>query len=212
MTFEESSRLRERGQRTLTLFMVAKLKVEGAGEGLCRVRNISSGGLMLESRMPLRPDSFVSIELRGMRTLAGRIVWSQNGRAGVSFDQPVTVEELVGPAQTPGRRVLRNSQPRGPRLIVDCPIDVQLDSGRIDARLIDISQGGAKIALPLTPHRDERLILMIPGLPLKLAIVRWAGEDVGVGFAEPLPFELLAEWLLVRAAGEYWDEGATELA
>lgn len=212
MTLIDQSDLRASGQRTLTLFMVAKLKADGAGEGLCRVRNISAGGLMLESRMPLRPDACVTIELRGMRTLAGRIVWSQDGRAGVAFDQPVTVEELVGAAQPSRRRVIRNSQPRGPRIIVDCPIEVQLDSGRVEARLIDISQGGAKIALPLVPQRDERLIMMIPGLPLKLAIVRWAGEEVGVGFAEPLPFDLLAEWLMVRAVGEYWDEGAAELA
>ena len=212
MTVDEPSGLRQRGERTLTLFMVAKLKVEGAGEGLCRVRNISSGGLMLESRMPLRPDSRVWIELRGMRTLSGTIVWARDGRAGIKFDEPVTVEELVGPVQTGRRRLLRNSQPRGPRIIVDCPIEVQLDSGRVDARLIDISQGGAKIALRLLPQRDERLILMIPGLPLKLAIVRWAGDEVGVGFAEPLPFDVLAEWLLVRAAGEYWDESAAGLA
>lgn len=202
----------ERAERTLTLFIVAKLKLEGGGEGLCRVRNLSAGGLMLESRMPLAVGNRIVVELRGSRLLRGTIVWAREGRAGIAFDQPIAVETLLGPSEAPASRLFKVHHPRGPRVLVDCPIEVQLDGGRIEARLIDISQGGARVALPLTPQRDERLILMIPGLPLKLAIVRWTGPEVGIAFAEPLKFDLLSEWLLVRAAGEYWDESANELA
>lgn len=214
MNFEDATPLKERGQRTLTLFMVSKLRTEGAGEALCRVRNISAGGLMLETRMPLSVGLRVAVELRGSRTLTGAIVWARDGRAGIAFDHPVTVDELIGNARAQPRtsRVRRVSQPRGPRIIVDCPIEVQTDSGRVEARLIDVSQGGARIALPLDVVRGERLILMIPGLPMKLAIVRWSGDELGLAFAEPLSFDLLSEWLLVRAAGEYWTEPTSEFA
>ena len=201
-----------RDQRTVTLFMVGKLLVDGRGEGLCRVRNLSVGGLMLETCMPLALGERVSVELRGTGLLSGAIVWAREGRAGVAFHLPVIVEDLVRTAPHLGSRLLKVCQPRGPRVTVDCPIEVQLEGERVDARLTDISQGGAKLALPLAAQRDERLILMIPGLPLKLAIVRWVRDEVGVAFAEPLPFELLSEWLMVRAAGEYRDDEAAELA
>lgn len=202
----------ERDQRTVTLFIVGKLLVQSGGEGLCRVRNLSVGGLMLETCMPLTLGERVAVELRGTGSLGGVVVWAREGRAGIAFHQPIVVEELVATAPRLGSRLLKVCQPRGPRVAVDCPIEVQLDSGRIDARLTDISQGGARVALPLVPQRDERLVLMIPGLPLKLAIVRWVGAEVGLAFAEPLPFELLSEWLMVRAAGEYQDDEAAELA
>jgi hypothetical protein len=202
----------EREQRTVTLFITGKLLVEGGGEGLCRVRNLSVGGLMLETRMPLALGERVAVELRGTGSLSGAVVWAREGRAGIAFHQPVIVEELVRTAPQLGSRLLKVCQPRGPRVTIDCPIEVQLDDERVGARLTDISQGGAKLALPLAVHRDDRMILMIPGLPLKLAIVRWTRDEVGVAFAEPLPFELLSEWLMVRSAGEYRDEGAVELA
>lgn len=201
-----------REQRTLTLFMVGKLIATCGGEGLCRVRNLSVGGLMLETCMPLTLGEQVVVELRGTETLSGAVVWAREGRAGIAFHQPVIVEDLVRTAPRLGSRLLKVCQPRGPRVTVDCPIEVQLDSGRIDARLTDISQGGARVALPLMPQRDERVVLMIPGLPLKLAIVRWVGAEVGFAFAEPLPFALLSEWLMVRAAGEYRDDEAAEFA
>ncbi len=207
----EHTHFPKRAERTLTLFIVAKLKLEGGSEGLCRVRNLSAGGLMLETRMPLSVADRVVVELRGSRLLRGMVVWTRDGRAGIAFDQPIQVEDLLGPGEPPASRLFKVRHPRGPRVLVDCPIEVQLDGGRVEARLIDISQGGARLALPLSTVRDERLILLIPGLPLKLAIVRWSGAEAGVAFAEPLKFDLLSEWLLVRAAGEYWAEEANEL-
>ena len=212
MTEQDSGTFVNRSERTVTLFIVGKLHAQDFGEGLCRVRNISDGGMMLETRMPLTPGSNVSVELRGMKRLEGRVVWARDGRAGVAFRDRVDVRDLLGAAPQLRSRLVRNCQPRGPRVTVDCPIEVQFDSERFEARLTDISQGGAKLALPLAPHREERLILMIPGLPLKLAMVRWARDEVGVAFAEPLPFELLSEWLMVRAAGDYWDAEPMELA
>lgn len=198
----------ERSERTLTLFIIAKLKMEGGSEGLCRVRNVSAGGLMLETRMSLDAGDRVLIEFRGNRLLRGAVVWTGDRRAGVAFDQPIAVTNLLGTGEPRASRLSRARQPRGPRVLVDCPIEIQLDDGRIGARLVDISQGGARLALPLATRRDDRMILMIPGLPLKLGIVRWSGSEVGVAFAEPLKFDLLSEWLLVRAAGEYRYEEA----
>ena len=187
----------ERPERTLTLLMVAKLRTSGR-EGLCRIRNVSTGGLRLETRMALGCGDPVCVEVRGRREVRGSVAWARDGRAGVSFDSEVALDALLAVApQRPGR-VLKAKIPRGPRLQVDCRVDVQLSSGRVEASLKDISQGGVKLTMSLVLQRDERVLLMLPGLPMKLGIVRWADAEVGIAFAEPLSFDVLAEWLLIR--------------
>jgi len=196
--FNPQRKLSDRAERTLTMLMVAKLRVREV-EGLCRIRNISPGGLMLETRLAIDCGDHAEIELRQQRQVSGRIVWVRGDRAGLAFDAPEEVEALL-PAK-PGRasRIRREPKPRGPRLQMDCTVEVRLPDGRAEAQLRDISQGGAKLSLPLRLRVGEQLLLLVPGLPLKLGIVRWVHGDVGVAFAEPLSFDLLADWLVARA-------------
>lgn len=204
-----SRQLLERGQRALTLFIVAKLRRSDGLEGLCRIRNLSTGGLMFESLLPLASGERIALEVRGRtEPLTGTVIWTGEGRAGAAFDELVAIEEILALRPFPRSRLRRVPAPRGPRVEVDCAMEVQLDGGRVDAQLVDISQGGAKVLMPLTMQRHERAVLMIPGLPLKLALACWAGEETGFAFAEPLSYELLAEWLMLRQAGEQWDEPA----
>lgn len=202
--------LLDRGERAVTLFIVAKLLREADGaEGLCRVRNLSTGGLMFESRLAVEPGARVGLEIRGRQLpLTGSVVWTAEGRAGVAFDQPVALDEILALKPFAPSKVRRITAPRGPRVQVDCGMEVQLDGERVDAQLIDISQGGAKVSMPLSLARNERAVLMIPGLPLKLALVRWGGQETGFAFAEALSYEVLAEWLMIRQAGELWNEPA----
>lgn len=189
-----------RAERTLTMLTVAKLRVRGV-EGLCRIRNVSPGGLMIETRVALDCGDRAEVELRQQKVVAGRIVWVRGDRAGMAFDTPEVVEQLL-PSSTPrASRIRREQQPRGPRLQVDCAVEVRLPDGRAEAQLRDISQGGAKLALPFRTHVGERLLLLVPGLPLKLGIVRWIDGEVGIAFAEPLGFDLLADWLVARSGG-----------
>lgn len=199
--FHPESGHSERADRTLTMLVVAKLRVRGI-EGLCRIRNISPGGLMFETRLPLDCGDRADIDLRQQREVSGRIVWVRGDRAGMAFDLPEAVDELL--PSKPGRtsRIRREPQPRGPRLQMDCTVEVRLPDGRAEAQLKDISQGGAKVSLPFHTQVGERLLLLVPGLPLKLGIVRWLQrDDVGIAFAEPLGFDLLADWLVARSGG-----------
>ena len=194
----------ERTERTLTLLMVAKLRREAGGEGLCRIRNVSTGGLMIETRMAIAVGERIAIEVRGRPELLGLLVWVRDGRAGMVFDTEVAIEDMIALAPISPSRIRKTRLPRGPRVSIDCAIEVKLGGGRVVGMLRDISQGGAKLIIPIAPARHERLVLMIPGLPMKLALVCWAGPETGVAFAEPLSFEMLAEWLLIREGDEYW--------
>ncbi|QHL89765.1 hypothetical protein GVO57_01650 [Sphingomonas changnyeongensis] len=199
-----SGAARPRAERTVSLLIVAKLVAAGQ-EALCRIRNLSETGLMLETSVALRPADRVRVEVRHHPPLDGLIVWAEGGRAGMSFDAPVAVAALVAPAPAPVSRILKSRQPRGPRVAATARVTVELRGRRLTGRLCDISLGGAKIMIPVAPRPNDVLQIHVPGLPAKAATVRWVGEEVGIAFAEPLAYDVLDAWLagsaLVDGAG-----------
>jgi hypothetical protein len=185
-----------RAPRTVTLLITGKL-VTRAEEGLCRVRNISATGMQIETRIPLAVGDAVGVELRGLSAIAGKVVWSRGSLAGIASDGAIDVERLLHPA--PVSRLVRAPHPRGPRVLVELAIEVQDGDGIHEAALIDLSQGGARVRLPFRPRIEERLSLIVTGLPLKSGAVRWIrGDEAGIAFYEPLSFDCLAEWLVDR--------------
>ena len=77
------------GQRD-SLFMTARLCIAGEDdvrEG--RVRNLSSGGMMIELDRLIEPDTAVTLEMRGLGTMKGRVAWCTDGRVGVALDRPI---------------------------------------------------------------------------------------------------------------------------
>jgi len=90
-----------------SLFLLATLSTSGpAGEISVRVRNLSAGGMMVETPTPLGKDEFVICELRGIGRVGGRIAWAAPGRLGVMFDHEVDPRDArkpVGGAVSPRR-------------------------------------------------------------------------------------------------------------
>lgn len=188
-----------RAPRTVTLLITGKLSTR-AEEGLCRVRNISASGMQIETRIAVAVGDAVRVELRGLSAIAGKVVWSRGLLAGIASDGAIDVERLLHPA--PVSRLLRAAHPRGPRVPVELAIEVQGGDGLHEAALIDLSQGGARVRLPFRPRIEERLSLIVAGLPLKSGAVRWIrGDEAGIAFYEPLSFDRLAEWLADRGRG-----------
>lgn len=81
-----SSRQRPRD----SLFLSAKIAVDGGLKPVAvRVRNLSVGGMMVDSNAIFNEGSAVSVELRGIGAVPGQIVWIVEGRAGISFDKEI---------------------------------------------------------------------------------------------------------------------------
>lgn len=53
--------------------------------GKARVRNLSATGLMADCEAPLAKGQKVEMDLRGVGRVEGEIVWTKDGRVGVSF-------------------------------------------------------------------------------------------------------------------------------
>jgi hypothetical protein len=185
----------ERAPRTVTTFLVAKLIAWGADAHLCRVRNISATGMMIETYFELACGSRVAVELRGGERLQGLVVWASSGRAGVQFGETIEVDRILAEAKLRMPEPGANA-PRAPRFEIGCAARISSYGRSIDVMIENVSQSGARVRLPRPPRPDSEVILMIPGLPPRRCTCRWAADEVaGLAFHDVIPYHELAEWL-----------------
>jgi len=103
---------RERGARD-SMFLQSNLRRE-TGEYLSvRVRNISAGGVLVETPRPFARGERVSIELRGIGYVEGVIAWSAAGRFGIAFDRDIDPKLARKPLPSGPRAV-----PMGPTVVL----------------------------------------------------------------------------------------------
>ncbi|MFK4873456.1 PilZ domain-containing protein [Novosphingobium sp. ZW T3_23] len=184
-----------RGPRVTTILLIGKLAGR-SGETICRIRNISDHGLMAEVHGTFGVDDKVEVRLKAGDVLHGRVRWSLNGRIGMEFDGPVNVAELLGHV---ANRIGPEGIARGPRFDVDCRAELLVAHQRHEVRLIDLSQGGARLFADLRMERDSIVRLIVPSLGEREAAVRWVGEGAyGLSFLEPLAFADFGAWLSRR--------------
>lgn len=184
-----------RDARTLTLLLVGRIVGERT-DGLCRVRNISAGGLMAEVFTRFETGDTARIELRNGQSVAGTVRWTKDGGLGLQFEERVDDlgEVLAEPRPLSRRAGLQ--QVRAPRLLTDCSADIQLDGHHHHAAVTNLSQCGARLATAAAVEPDTLLTLTIAGLPAVSAAVRWVRDgEAGLSFLTPLAFATLARWL-----------------
>lgn len=54
-----------------------------------RIRNLSSTGLMADSKVQYDVGAHVEVGLRGIGLIQGEIVWIREGRMGITFDETI---------------------------------------------------------------------------------------------------------------------------
>lgn len=186
---------KRRDQRTLTLLIVGRITGRRY-DGLCRIRNISAGGLMAEICTSFDIGEPVRIELRNGQSANGVVRWMREDELGIQFEQPLADirQFLAEPKPTAHHEDIPLI--RSPRLPTDCSADILVDGHHHHAVVTDLSQGGARIASTASLASDGLLVLTIAGLPPLHAAVRWVGtEGAGVAFLDPLAFAPFAQWL-----------------
>jgi len=187
--------MQPRDARTLTLLLVGRITGERS-DGLCRIRNISTGGLMAEVCAAFAVDEAVRIEFRNGQIVTGSVRWTKAGALGIQFDRPVDdIRQLLSEPKPTGRQAGVRLV-RSPRLPTDCSADILLDGRHHRGAITDVSQSGARLVTTAPLERDRLLTLAVAGLPHLRAVVRWIGQDgAGLTFLEPLAFTTLARWL-----------------
>jgi hypothetical protein len=182
---------RRGSERDLKILRVGTLVIDGRRE-LCLIRNISAGGVMAHVYSRLVPGQPVIVELKTRQPVAGRIVWVRDANAGIAFDTPVDVAELLAnPA------VLDNGwRPRTPRVEIDRMATLRAGARTYWVHARDISQSGVKVETDHPPAPDAEVVLALEGFRPLPGVVRWSRDDsCGIVFNQLIPFGELIDWL-----------------
>jgi hypothetical protein len=176
-----------------SVYRSAVLRWDGL-EGLCLIRNISSGGLMGKVHAALAPGQMIEVEMRSGVCVSGRVVWSHAMQVGIEFDERIDVHNALNPAAASPQGPVQ----RMPRLNLPCPAALLSDGTRQAVTLLDLSQGGAKVeAAQLCP--GDEVIVSILGLEPQPGMVRWTQDGrAGIAFNTALSFDALARWAMER--------------
>lgn len=173
--------------RIRTVYRTARVKGTN-DEGLARVRNISDGGLKLDTVLPVRLGDALSVQLSETTTLAGTVVWISGRECGIKFSEPVDSIELLRQLVSE----IRAERTRPMRLSASLPVTVSGLDKPVSTRTVNISQSGMQV------EHDARFT---PGLRLKIAIgsgvektgvVRWVKDQfAGIMLTERFSVEEL---------------------
>lgn len=173
---------RRGGDRYRTVWRIAKVLRNGDA-GLWRVRNISDKGMMLAAEVPIAIGEKLEIALSDTVVLHGKVVWSDGGRCGVSFDKEVDVADVLKQLAAEQRA----TGYRQPRLPVRTQAQAVTDDGTNSIELVDLSQNGAGFVHDGHLEVGKELDLILAGGVKRRAIVRWsrAGRG-GLWLTQPL--------------------------
>lgn len=185
---------RRRQERHIRILRVGVLFFETRRE-LCLIRNISSGGLMAHVYSAVKPGERVTVELKTNQQVSGKIAWLDGSDAGIAFDAPVDIVELL--ANPP---VLDNGwKPRRPRVEVDRAATVRAGARTRWVRTRDISQSGVKIESDQPLEVGGDVVVTLEHLGPIAGVVRWQDGPVsGIEFNQLIPFGELIDWLKRR--------------
>ena len=189
---------RRDGQRLRTVCRIAKiLRVDDAG--LWMVRNISDGGMMLTTNVPVAVGEDITVLLAEELALDARVMWVRDGKCGVAFHEEIDGEIIL-------RQLAEDKEARGYR-----PLRIAIKGealAKFDHRirpimLTNLSQHGAGIIHDGTVTMGMRLELLLAGGVRREAIVRWSRDNsAGLWLTQALERNLLESIRALQVAPE----------
>ena len=178
---------RRDGARLRTVCRIAKiLRIDDAG--LWMVRNISDGGMMLTTNVPVAVGEDITVMLSEEISLDGQVAWVDDGRCGIAFSEEIDGEQIL--------RQLAEGKDDGWHR----PLRVELNAHALASvnhrmrpiEVVNLSQHGAGIIHDGSVEAGMRLNLMLPGGIRREAVVRWSRDGrAGLWLTQPLERHLL---------------------
>jgi hypothetical protein len=179
---------RRDGQRHMTLYRVGSILVEDRRE-LCLIKNISAGGMMIRLYCSIGDGTPVTVELKSGQPISGRISWTRDQNAGISFDRPIDVIDILS-------TTMDGPRPRMPRIETSCHAMLREGANVVRVVACDISQGGLKVRTDTVFQQGAEVIVTLPGLDPQRGIACWNDSGfAGITFNRLLPLGELVAWL-----------------
>lgn len=180
-----------RAERTTTILLIAKLELASGKEALCRLRNLSATGMLLETGEALLPGDRVVVELRTRDRLSATVVWTDSPRAGLQLDEEIDVAATLQP-----RTDRKAEAARAPRFTVAAPGRISGLGRAWPVTINNLSQSGARVSPCCDIPVGIPITLAIAGLAPRACYVRWRDDQhIGVAFIELISYAELSVWL-----------------
>ena len=164
----------------------------GAVGELCSVRKLSRRGAVLHTDTPVIVGQHLSFELMNGRSISGVVSWVRGSEVILRFAEDLDVLGVVAAelVSQPGERR------RMPRIELGVAVRLRIGPRVVNAALVDMSQGGVKIALRERIEPDTALDLALPAFRALPARVRWCdGGHAGLLFDRELGWQEMMPWL-----------------
>jgi hypothetical protein len=169
---------------------------QGGRSALCRIRNLSEAGMMIETRMPLAVDEEIAVQLRSGLCVAGTVRWTKDHRAGIALHDTGAELILIDHGQTD----ISGEAGVFPRFKRNVAVFLTANHRRSRCSLTEVSLGDAILACPCDVTTGQIVTIAIEGLEERLAEVVHIKDDcVRVIFTQPLHFKMLEQWLEVAS-------------
>jgi hypothetical protein len=167
----------------------------GSLREICFLRKITPLGAVLCMEGKPAVGDRLDLELLTGDQLRGRVEWVEGSDVGLRFDDEADMFALItrNLVHQPG------DARKMPRIELSCPAWLEAGSRREVVRVINVSDGGARIEtrVPLVGH--EQVVLTLDGFRPAPGIVRWvSGRTAGIAFTPELPWQELMPWLRRR--------------
>lgn len=182
---------RREGERHMTLYRVGSILVDDRRE-LCLIKNISAGGMMIRLYCSLSIGTPVVVELKSGQPIHGKISWTRDQNAGVSFDQSIDVIDILSSS-------MDGPRPRMPRVETKCHATIREGANIFRVEACDISQGGVKIRTQAVLPQGTDVVVTLPDMDPQAGIICWSSNGfAGINFNRLLPLRHLLDWLQAR--------------
>ena len=179
---------RRDGERHMTLYRVGSILLEDRRE-LCLIKNISAGGMMIRLYCSIRDGTPVTVELKSGQPISGRINWTRDQNAGIAFDEPIDVIDILA-------TTMDGPRPRMPRIETHSFAVLREGANVLRVQACDISQGGLKVRSETIFQQGAEVIVTLPGLEPQRGIACWSESGfTGIAFNRLLPLGELVAWL-----------------
>lgn len=90
-----------------SMFLQARASRPDMPDAVLRLRNLSAGGMMADSEQGFASGETLTVDLRGVGPVRGRVVWVKPPRIGIAFDYPINPKlARKAPPQSPGSGLL----------------------------------------------------------------------------------------------------------
>lgn len=194
--FDEASEYVERrsADRHVAVMLIAKVTSLGQ-QSICRIRDISTMGVKIETNIDLKVGQSAALELRSDLKMTGRVRWKKGSNAGIQFDAPIDMSRYLLRTESKIDRI----KARPPRYSCSAEAMVFTDNGCCACLVADISLSGAglrNITEKMKLRPGQTLRFMSDGLSVHHATIAWTDSDrVGLKFRQPIKYTELQEWL-----------------